>query len=89
MGTVSKLLLHFLQPLIRAVLIADENIIGSIPFKKSNSNAGVNQLHTAFHGFVAALSISSMQLAVVRSNLAGFDCINYVFVINSSTFFSV
>ena len=85
---VSYILLYFLCRLISIVLIADENFTVSIRFRKSNSKAEVNQFHPALHGFAAAVSISSMQLALLRSNLAMAYCINHVFVISSRIFFS-
>ena len=84
---VSNILLYFLCSLISIVLIADENFTVSIRFRKNNSKAEVNQFHSALHGFAAAVSISSIQLALLRSNLARTYCINHVFVINSRIFF--
>ena len=84
---VSNILLHFLCRLISIVLIADENFTGSIGFRKSNSNTEVNQFHPALHDFAAAVSISSVQLTLLCSNLARAYCINHVFVINSRIFF--
>ena len=88
-GPVSKMLLYFLRPLISAVMIAYENVNGSIPYRKCNSKAEINWLDPAPHGFAADLSISSMRFALLRSSLAGEDCINHVFVINSQIFFLV
>ena len=60
-------------------------LLGQIPFTKSKPT---NQLLTDLYGFAAALSVLSMQLTLLSSNLAGIDCIYYVFVINLRIFFS-